>query len=152
MELKKEKKKQPLLNLIAVWLVCGLTIGILYQITFKNYNCYGCNSVSRLYVSQAKHSLYNIYLYCKDYWVNNGTNANCTKEIWASINDNDQYLYEDVKIHAIGNSENFTGYAVHTHDEDRKVFEIDSMGLIQEIPKSFVSLGSIRETQQFIFD
>jgi len=105
----------------------GFGIGcVLAAIAFPGFHAYK----DRAYDSDAKSNLHNVYLACKAYWYDNGSDAVCTSMIAKGT----AYGYiqsADVTISGSGTETDFSATAQNTNS--KKSFRIDSEGNITEI-------------------
>jgi len=87
--------------------------------------------------SDTKSNLHDLYLACKAYWADNGPDHVCTPDIAQQT----AYGYVksvNVEIVALGNEKNFKANATHAKDTKGKVFEVNSLGTINERKASFL--------------
>jgi len=84
----------------------------------------------RLFDSDAKANLHNMFLACKGYWAETGSENNCTPAIASGL----AYGYiqsADVNVSANGAGADFSGTAQNINSD--KTFSIDSNGTITEV-------------------
>jgi len=118
------KKQKPL----GVWLggLIGTTFifGVFMMISIPAFNAYKPRPLD----SDVKSNLHNIYLACKAYWVDKGSNFPCSLE----IAQKKKYGYIksfDVSIEIEGDEDNFQGRAKHKFSNN--TFAINSQGKIK---------------------
>ncbi|NIT82529.1 MAG: hypothetical protein GWM98_13165 [Nitrospinaceae bacterium] len=88
---------------------------------------------ARAYQSDAKSSLRNIYLACKAYWADHGSDRSCNLNI-AQTTTYSYIQSRDVVITAGGSEKEFHGIAGHLRDNGW--FMINPKGEIEEIKES----------------
>jgi hypothetical protein len=120
---KNKSKKSWFISGFVIF-VAGFLLWIVVAPQFEQPSCY-----NPAYNADSKANLHYVFLACKAYWADNGSDAICTHDIAQST------AYEYVKspnvdLVAFGNDLVFVAYASHMYCLN--IFEIDSMGFIQE--------------------
>ena len=123
-EAPKPKKK---INWITIVFVTVGIIALGAAIMIPQSNTYCCGG--RAYDSDAKSHLHNVFLACKAYWADHGSESNCTPAIAAQP----EYGYvqtKNVTIYGSGTENDFSATAQNTDSE--KTFRVDFNGTITE--------------------
>ena len=118
-------KKRKVSWITIVFVTVGV-IAIGAAILIPQFTC--CRGFN--YDSDAKANLHNIFLACKAYWADNGSESNCTP----TIASGPKYGYiqsADVNISGSGTETDFSATARNNNSE--KSFRIDSNGTITEV-------------------
>lgn len=99
-------------------------IGILAAIAIPQLKQYK----ARAYDSDVKSNLHNLYMACKAYWADSGSDASCTLDI--ALQKNYGYIQSAaVTVTAEGNGTNWVGTGTNVNNTE-KTFTIDSAGTI----------------------
>ncbi len=121
-EASKPKRK---ISWITIFFVTVGVVALGAAIIIPQNNTYCCGG--RAYDSDAKSNLHNVFLACKAYWADNGSDAVCTSTLTQST----VYGYiqsADVSISVSGSENDFSGTAQNINSD--KTFSINSNGTI----------------------
>jgi len=124
-EASKPKRK---IRWITIFFVTVGVAALGAALIIPQYNTYCCGG--RAYDSDAKSNLHNVFLACKAYWYDNGSDAVCTSTLTQST----VYGYiqsADVNISVNGAETAFSATARNINSD--KTFSIDSNGTITEV-------------------
>jgi hypothetical protein len=110
-------------------IIFGLGFLLWWTVIEPQFKCYGCGT--RAYDPDSKANLHNVFLACKAYWADNGSENVCSIDIAAGTS----YGYiqtMNVKVLAVGNEKTFKGLAYHI--KNNKTWKIDALGTIELLP------------------
>ena len=128
---EEPKKTKPLISL--KFLLVLTLIGVIgYVIILPQFNCYGCPSEEHdrhFYNKDAKSNLHNLYLVCKAYWAEQGSDQKCDVSI-ASQPAYGFVKFESVNISGQGTETTFTATAQHQNSTTQ--YTMDANGNITE--------------------
>jgi len=112
-------------GMACLFFLAPIGVGILAAIAIPQFNAYKV----RAYNSDAKSNLHNIFLACKAYWADNGSDRTCSPEIASGP----MYGYiksPDVIVTGSGTEKTFSVTAYNTNSDTR--FSINSYGNIRQ--------------------
>lgn len=98
---------------------------------------------ARAFNSDVKSNLHNVYLACKAYWADHGSENLCARQFYKSTT----YGYiqsAEVVVRAGGNEHDF--HAVATHNKSNKWYWINPPGKISELKETIFYLQEARKT------
>ena len=124
----KKKSKISILRISFLFCVALCVAGVFLWNAQTQSGC-GC----RAHSSYTKSNLHNVYLACKAYWYDNGSDSICTHEI-AQLTAYGYVNTPNVELVAFGNESEFLGFAYNKKSPE--VYKLNALGTVEKFSDS----------------